>query len=331
MKHLPSSWLRIRELPIKIFLRKAEAEVLRMSRKFHHRMAELSTSPASILIMFALTAVIGSSQLALAQAPTLQEQLAAQYKLAKMGSDSTGYSIIDEGTLLSVQKGGVLGLPYKSTIWPTATFQNGTVHASAAQTATSGKAADFGKKFCGLTHKCPNKPDSASDETSTQLFKVGDKVYATKINVNVGKDTVTMSIVACDTCNKTDPPTYNKANIAFQFAAGSLANASAGTVEDTIGQLLSISTDDQKSQGDQQQGGDQGAQQQGGGDQQQAAPAEAAAPPAEPPSIEKGMTPDQVEAALGKPDKKVNLGSKQLYIYKDMKVTFVNGKVSDVQ
>jgi hypothetical protein len=27
----------------------------------------------------------------------------------------------------------------------------------------------------------------------------------------------------------------------------------------------------------------------------------------------------------------VNLGTKQLYIYKDMKVTFVNGKVSDVQ
>ena len=56
-----------------------------------------------------------------------------------------------------------------------------------------------------------------------------------------------------------------------------------------------------------------------------------AAPAAEPTSIEKGMTPDQVEAALGKPDKKVNLGSKQLYIYKDMKVTFLNGKVSDVQ
>jgi hypothetical protein len=43
------------------------------------------------------------------------------------------------------------------------------------------------------------------------------------------------------------------------------------------------------------------------------------------------MTPDQVEAALGKPDKKVTLGPKQIYIYKDMKVTFKDGKVSDVQ
>jgi len=47
--------------------------------------------------------------------------------------------------------------------------------------------------------------------------------------------------------------------------------------------------------------------------------------------VKLGMTPDQVEAALGKPDKKVTLATKQIYIYKDMKVTFVNGKVSDVQ
>ena len=44
-----------------------------------------------------------------------------------------------------------------------------------------------------------------------------------------------------------------------------------------------------------------------------------------------GMTPDQVEGALGKPDKKVTLGAKQIYIYKDMKVTFKDGKVADVQ
>ncbi len=44
-----------------------------------------------------------------------------------------------------------------------------------------------------------------------------------------------------------------------------------------------------------------------------------------------GQTTDQVQSALGKPDKIVNLGSRQIYVYKDLKVTFVNGKVSDVQ
>ena len=39
----------------------------------------------------------------------------------------------------------------------------------------------------------------------------------------------------------------------------------------------------------------------------------------------------QVKAALGTPDKVVNLGPKQIYVYKDLKVTFVNGKVADVQ
>ena len=40
------------------------------------------------------------------------------------------------------------------------------------------------------------------------------------------------------------------------------------------------------------------------------------------------MTPDQVEAAMGKPEKKVTLGTKQIYYYKDMKVIFLSGKVS---
>ena len=51
----------------------------------------------------------------------------------------------------------------------------------------------------------------------------------------------------------------------------------------------------------------------------------------EPQTIQMGMKVDQVQAALGKPDKMVNLGPKQLFIYKDMKVTFINGRVADVQ
>jgi len=44
-----------------------------------------------------------------------------------------------------------------------------------------------------------------------------------------------------------------------------------------------------------------------------------------------GMTTDQVQAALGKPEKIFNLGTKQIYTYKDIKITFLDGKVSDVQ
>ncbi len=260
--------------------------------------------------------------LARAQAPSLDEQLAAQYKLVKMGSDTSGYSVVDKGTLLAIQKGGILGVPYSDNSILSTKYENGTVHSPSNALS---KTIGFGMKRFGK-------------EQTTHLFAVGDKVYPSKIEVNASKDTVTIGIVACDTCNKTDPPTYNKANVVFQFPKGTLASANAGTVEDTIGQLLAVSTDDSQQGGDQggQQAADQGNQQQPA--DQGAQPAAAAPQPApqdqpapEPASIDKGMTTDQVQAALGKPDKIVNLGSKQIYVYKDLKVTFLNGKVSDVQ
>jgi hypothetical protein len=48
-------------------------------------------------------------------------------------------------------------------------------------------------------------------------------------------------------------------------------------------------------------------------------------------TVELGQTPDQVRAAVGAPDKIIKLGPKEIYVYKDMRVVFVDGKVSDVQ
>jgi len=258
-------------------------------------------------VAFILTALVAGS---LAQAPTLQEQLAAQYKSVKMGSDTSGYSVVEAGTLLAIQKGGILAVPYSDQSVLTTKYEGGAVH---SPNALLTKGIGFGMKRFGK-------------EQTTHLFQVGDKVYPSKIEVNVASDKVSMLIVACDTCNKTDPPTYNKAQVVFQFPKGSLAKAGAGEVEDTIGQLLSISEDTQQGGGD--QGGQQGDQQ---ADQGQQQGNQQPQPQAEPQSIEKGMTTDQVEAAMGKPEKIVNLGPKKIYVYKDLKVTFLNGKVFDVQ
>ncbi len=63
-----------------------------------------------------------------------------------------------------------------------------------------------------------------------------------------------------------------------------------------------------------------------------AAPAGAAPPaPAAPASVQLGQTPDQVQASLGAPKRMANLGPKVIYYYDGMKVTFTNGKVSNVQ
>ena len=48
-------------------------------------------------------------------------------------------------------------------------------------------------------------------------------------------------------------------------------------------------------------------------------------------TIKLGMSPDEVKRSLGNPDKIVDLGPKQVFIYKDMKVVFLNSQVSDVQ
>ena len=57
----------------------------------------------------------------------------------------------------------------------------------------------------------------------------------------------------------------------------------------------------------------------------------ASAAPAAPPSVELGQTPNQVQAAMGAPTRVANLGPKVIYYYNGMKITFMNGKVSDVQ
>ena len=73
---------------------------------------------------------------------------------------------------------------------------------------------------------------------------------------------------------------------------------------------------------------------------QEAAPADSSAPPSQqeaggqapaPKTIALGQTKDEVVAILGPPQKVVNLGAKEMYFYPDMKVIFINGKVSDVQ
>jgi hypothetical protein len=230
-----------------------------------------------------------------------------------MGSDTGGYSVVEAGTLLAIQKGGILAVPYTDKTVLTTKYEGGAVH------GPNSALVEGRKRLLG------HFTQTQAQGQTTHLFAKDDKVYPTKIDVSLEKDTVTMSIVACDTCNKTDPPTYNKAQVVFQFPKGALAKAGAGEVEDTIGQLLAISEDTQQG-GD--QGGDQGGQQGGqggqqGGQQQQQQ--------AEPQTIEKGMSPDQVQAAMGKPDKIINLGIKQIYVYKDLKVTFLNGKVFDVQ
>lgn len=170
-------------------------------------------------------AIVFPISLASGQAATLQDQLLKTYKLMKMGSDTSGYSVVEEGTVLAVLKGGILAVPYTDSSDFKSKYQNGAIKAPSGLALVGRKAimGKFGK------------------EQSTHLFAKGDKVYPTKIDVNMKKDSVTMSIVACDKCNKTDPQTYNKAEVVFVFPKGSLVNATAPSIQKVIAQVFTIS------------------------------------------------------------------------------------------
>ena len=193
---------------------------------------------AVIVAMMVLVAGAG------AQPVSLQDQLAAQYKLAKMGSDTSGYSVVEEGTPLAIQKGGILAVPYSDSSDFKSKYQDGAIK------SPGGLAVVGRKSIMGRFGK----------EQTTHLFAKGDKVYPTKIDVNVSKDSVTLGIVACDTCNKTDPPTYNKAEVVFEFPKGSLANATADSVQKVIAQVFTISKDDSKDDKGEQRADDMGGQ-----------------------------------------------------------------------
>jgi len=274
------------------------------------------------VLLLALTVVGITPGLVLAQAPAvpLEDQLKAQFTLVKMGADSGGAAVVEQGTILVIKKGGILGVPYSDQSIFSTKYENGAVH---SPNPMASKALGFGLGKLG-------RP-----APTTQFFQTNTKVYPAKLAVNLPKDQVVIGIVACDSCNNTSPTTFYKADVVFQFPKGTLATTSPSQVEDTIAGLLAIDDSSGDQGGNGQQGGgqdgngngQQGNNQGGGGGQAQ----QQQGPPPEPQQIEKGQTPDQVKAALGTPDKIVNLGPKQIYVYKDLKVTFLNGKVSDVQ
>lgn len=250
-------------------------------------------------------------------ADSLESQLAAKYKLVKLGTDSTGLAVLEPGTVLVIKKGGIISVPSGNAVILPSTVKDGQVHAS------SNTAAQGVSKF--LKWKGLSDPTGAAS-TDTKFLTVGEKVYVSKIDVNRKDSKVAFTIIECDTCNSVQDPSQRRAQVVFQFPKDYLSGADGGQVSDLVNQTLEIQADDsgqQDQQGQDAQGQNAQAQQQ--------EPQQPAAPPQPPPTIQLGQTPGEVTGALGQPEKIVNLGAKQIYYYKDMKITFVKGKVSDVQ
>ena len=256
-----------------------------------------------ILLAAAMLAVF-SPGIAGAQAPvTLQEQLSAQYKTVKIGPD--GEVAGDPGTLLAIQNSGLIAVPFQAVALCPAKFKDNMLHLSVG--------------FC-----------AGMMQNVSGHFGKGAKVYPLKIDVNVGKDKISFQVVGCKLCNHSNLPFPHKAEVVFEFAKGYLEKASASEIEDIIGQVFTITSntndDQQATGGDAEPAADQQASPQS---PQEAQPAQQQQP--EPATVQLGMSSDQVQSVLGKPDKIFNVGAKQIFVYKDVKVTFQSDKVVDVQ
>src|ERR1022692_1203204 len=247
-----------------------------------------------------------------AQAPSpdapLAEHLKALYKVTKFGAAAKGFAVLSPGTVLVIRKAGILGVPPANVAFGDSIYRGGELHQP-----TYGN-----RKIIGNV---------------TRSLQVGEKVYVQTVDVNLKSDRVTLIIVECDSCNGVNRQSSFKSMVSFEFAKGSLATADPAQIENTSGQILSIDTGSNGGQQPQDSSAQQQGQQQQPREQQppeQKTP-EQKPPPSQPPTIQLGQTPDQVQAVLGQPDKIVNLGAKLIYVYKDLKVTFMNGKVTDAQ
>jgi hypothetical protein len=171
----------------------------------------------------------------------------------------------------------------------------------------------------------------------SHVLQTGDKVYITKIeSKGSSSDELRVSILSVDPLDVAggDAQKRYKAVLSFKFKKGYLDETPPEEVEAAVEAILSPDTGSDDSQG----GGD--------GDQAQGPPPAAPAPPPQrvaappppppapagpPPTVSIGESSTQVLQALGMPLQMIDLGKKKTFVYKNMKIIFVDDKVSDVQ
>lgn len=258
-----------------------------------------------------------------AQGGSVQSQLEAQYTLTKPTDDKS--DIVTAGAVLVLEKDKLIMYPTTNQVVPQNTYKDGKLSEGAF--GVHHKVQSFGS-FIG--HPLPDQA-----QVTPRTFVTGEKFWVTRIDVD--SDSVTFTLFS-------DPYSDIRYDSTLKFIFPHGQVPAADQVLKTVAEVLKVDAGDaakSDDSGNQQQaaGGDANNQQQapaaGDANQQAAAPAAAdapaAAPAAPPATVEIGQTPDQVTAILGQPEKIINLGAKQIYVYKDLKVTFVKGKVTDAQ
>jgi len=137
------------------------------------------------------------------------------YKLTMLGKDAFGISVLQAGDVFSIKTPGILGvLPTQHSVCPMA-YRDGALQKPSG--------------FC-----------VAVERSFSAYFQPGLKVHFTKLDVNLKKGRIDVSITACDACNKTEPASYYRSEVDFEFEKGYLETAKPEVVKATIAQVFAL-------------------------------------------------------------------------------------------
>ncbi len=259
-----------------------------------------------------------------------KEKLVSDIKLTKSAADHS--DIVTAGDVVLLHKDGLMMCSSASSYAFSNTYANGILSANNNNRLKQGTKDFFKGKFSlagGGT-----ATDAANNACTSRKFVAGEKFWVTDIALL--KDGILVTTLS-------DP--YNDVRyygeIKFPFTKGAPVPAPE-VMEKTVNEVITVQPSDDKGESKAEskaaeKGGDKSAS--SGAAPPAAAALAPIAPPPPPPdqpapppkTISKGQTKDVVIATWGQPSKVVQLGAKEILIYPDMKVTFLSGKVSDVQ
>lgn len=240
----------------------------------------------------------------------LEDQLKTKFKPAKLGS--RGQVVLDPGTVLTIQKGGLVGIsPWLIVVCPS-TYKDGKMHS-------------------------PNAICLLATHDVTHDLTVNEKVYVESIGVDEKKDKIELEVVECDSCN--GKRSAYKAKIAFQFSKGQLKATGIDKVAGVIGEVFAVDSSSETTSESTQQAKTEQVKPSQPVDAQTAVnqtvsqPSQPPADPATPAQpIQVGQTLEEVQANIGvKLNATADLGNKQIYRYNGQKIIVENGKVTEIQ
>ena len=231
----------------------------------------------------------------------IQKKLSSQFVLTTMTADKS--DVAKAGSVLVLHKDGLMFCGTNAVAPPTSTYKNGAVSYG------TGAQMSWGMTL-GLANQQVNT-------IAQRKFVNGEKFWVTAYEVH--PDGVILLFYS-------DPfgDTRYYWKLKFPFQKGKFP--AADDMMKTIAEVITVDTPQEGA------ASDAAASAPAGAAEPDAAPAPAEnVSQAAPKTIALGQTKDEVVGLFGQPQKIANLGSKEIYYYPDMKVTFVNGKVSNVE